>query len=348
MIFSVSAAGLACLSILIQSCRSHPVIDASGSPTLSTTSSSSTPRYTPSPEFLAWQKARNWQPPRPIMEDEKYFHENHYNNHYDARYFTTVLPEEERQLNLKYLVQTYLLFAQDIHVQTWLMHGTLLGWWWNKKILPWDSDADFMVMESDMKFLASYHNMTIHHFDLPYSTTTDDVAMAATASQIPMRRGLSTRTETQDEDDSSQTHGYLLDINPAWSNGSTADRANAIDARWIDTATGLYIDLTTLRRNPLDPAGELQVKDRHHYAYSDIFPLKTDTFEGVPALVPSSTADVLIEEYGDACLIKDDYSGHQFDYDKQLWLPFVYDWSESHKKYEKTFDKPNMEGEHPH
>jgi hypothetical protein len=31
-------------------------------------------------------------------------------------------------------MQTYLATIADIGVETWLMHGSLLGWWWNKKV----------------------------------------------------------------------------------------------------------------------------------------------------------------------------------------------------------------------
>ena len=36
------------------------------------------------------------------------------------------------------------------------MHGTLLGWYWNRKVMPWDSDLDVMVSEKSLHFLASY------------------------------------------------------------------------------------------------------------------------------------------------------------------------------------------------
>lgn len=35
---------------------------------------------------------------------------------------------------LKNLVQTYLATFSDLGIETWLMHGSLLGWWWGKKV----------------------------------------------------------------------------------------------------------------------------------------------------------------------------------------------------------------------
>lgn len=114
------------------------------------------------------------------------------------------------------------------------MHGTLLGWWWNRKILPWDSDSDVQVSEASMHFLASYYNMTVFHYRTP---------------RIPEGRD------------------YMLEINPHYTNREQTDRLNVIDARWVDTTSGLFIDITAARYNLTHPEGEgmLSCKDGHEY-----------------------------------------------------------------------------------
>lgn len=54
--------------------------------------------------------------------------------HYDARYAKYVLDEPVQLEAIKVLLQTYLATFRDIGVNTWLMHGSLLGWWWGKKV----------------------------------------------------------------------------------------------------------------------------------------------------------------------------------------------------------------------
>lgn len=44
------------------------------------------------------------------------------------------LPYSKKKERLSLLVETYLKTMRDIGVETWIMHGTLLGWWWNKKV----------------------------------------------------------------------------------------------------------------------------------------------------------------------------------------------------------------------
>lgn len=60
---------------------------------------------------------------------------------------------------------------------------------------------------------------------------------------------------------------YLLEVNPNYVNREQTDKLNVIDARWIDTESGLFIDITTVRYNLTHPAGEgiLSCKDGHEF-----------------------------------------------------------------------------------
>lgn len=54
--------------------------------------------------------------------------------HYDDKYFHEVLEPEDQYAGIRVLMQTYLATFRDLGIQTWLMHGSLLGWWWGKKV----------------------------------------------------------------------------------------------------------------------------------------------------------------------------------------------------------------------
>lgn len=105
------------------------------------------------------------------------------------------------------------------------------------QILPWDSDVDVQVAEESMQFLASYYNMTVFHYRTP---------------RIPEGRD------------------YMLEVNPHYKIRDQSDRLNVIDARWVDTDSGLFIDITTVRKNYTHPAGPgvLSCKDGHEYRVS--------------------------------------------------------------------------------
>jgi hypothetical protein len=85
-----------------------------------------------------------------------------------------------------------------------------------------------------MGFLASYYNMTVFHYRSP---------------RIPDGRD------------------YMLEVNPNYKVREQSDNLNVIDARWTDTVSGLFIDITTVRKNYSHPAGAdiLSCKDGHEY-----------------------------------------------------------------------------------
>jgi hypothetical protein len=72
-------------------------------------------------------------------EEFKYFHEPGNDDilgHYDTRFFTEPVADEERPQTLTYMVRAYLNFFEENGLETWIAHGTLLGWWWNGKVCP--------------------------------------------------------------------------------------------------------------------------------------------------------------------------------------------------------------------
>ncbi len=137
------------------------------------------------------------------------------------------------------MARSYFTTMNDLGVETWIMHGSLVGWWWNGRVLPWDSDVDVMVSEATMHFLAGFYNMTTYHYEAP---------------GLPDGRD------------------YMLEINPHYVTRERHDTLNVIDARWIDMDTGLFIDVTTVRRNETHPTpGIMSCKDGHDFAVSVSF-----------------------------------------------------------------------------
>jgi hypothetical protein len=74
--------------------------------------------------------------------EDKYFHEptghelgaDDMLGHYDSRFFHGLVTDEERVDTLEHMVQAYLNFFRMNDLETWIAHGTLLGWWWNGKV----------------------------------------------------------------------------------------------------------------------------------------------------------------------------------------------------------------------
>ncbi|KAL1997401.1 hypothetical protein VTN49DRAFT_841 [Thermomyces lanuginosus] len=228
--------------------------------------------------------------------EDKYFHEpvGHEKGaddrlgHYDSRYFRGMVTDAERMDTLTHMVRAYLQFADAHGLETWIAHGTLLGWWWNGKLLPWDWDIDAQVLDTTLARMGREFNQTLAIFT----------------------------------DDRNNTREYLLDVNPWAYFRDRGPGHNIIDARWIDTRSGLYIDITGLSVLQPDKAPDVwECKNRHKYRTEDLYPMRRSTFEGMSALIPYNYQDILTEEYGDKALAKTAFLAHTWDPNKGLWVP---------------------------
>ncbi|OAQ62844.1 mannosylphosphorylation protein (Mnn4) [Pochonia chlamydosporia 170] len=233
-----------------------------------------------------------------ISHEDQFFHtskfESHASNHdsthgYDSRYMTKPLNELARRDVARALVQSYLTTCRELHVKTWLMGGSLLGWWWGKKMMAWDYSSNVQITESDLHFLAAYHNGTIHFHKLN-----------------SMQKGKK----------------YLLEISPDYMNREQGGARDAVDGRWIDLGTGLYLNLTAVRYNPDHERGEGMLYSKNGQEFHDtlLYPLRDTTFEGVPAKIPFRYKEVLAGKYGDGALKNTYYKGHKFDVAEMQWV----------------------------
>jgi len=239
--------------------------------------------------------------PEDLSESEaeplKYFHEPQYNDtsleivrpsnhsiradekygHYDRRYFRGIVPYDQRSDALRHMIRAYLRFFADNGLETWIAHGTLLGWWWNGKKLPWDLDIDTQVPNRTLTYLATNLNSTTYHY-------------------IDKANGI--------------FRDYFLDVNPYYAERDRGDGMNIIDARWIDIRNGLYIDITGLSETqPETYPGVWACKNYHHYLTKDLYPLRDSAFEGMPAKIPYAYDKILVEEYAETALTLTEYAG---------------------------------------
>ncbi|TPX57321.1 hypothetical protein PhCBS80983_g03903 [Powellomyces hirtus] len=115
---------------------------------------------------------------------------------------------------------------------------------------------------------------------------------------------------------------YLLDVNPHHMT-RYHERENVIDARFIDTLSGHFIDITGLALTSVDHyTNEITVgcKSPHRYPLSTLFPLVRVLFEGVPTWRPFNTSAILEKEYKTGVLKKIKHNKHTFDPVKGRWF----------------------------
>jgi hypothetical protein len=77
----------------------------------------------------------------------KFFKEQANNKHFDIRYGNgSVYNKDIIKEELRYLLKEFVRIATPIHVRPVLMHGGLIGWMFNKDMLPWDDDIDMVII----------------------------------------------------------------------------------------------------------------------------------------------------------------------------------------------------------
>ncbi|KAJ4310465.1 mannosyltransferase [Neodidymelliopsis sp. IMI 364377] len=223
-------------------------------------------------------------------DDGKYFHEPGGDmtlGHYDKRYFHGVVSDEERRDTQKHMVRAYLDFFRANDLDTWIAHGTLLGWWWNGQRLPWDFDLDTQVSGATLHHMGEAYNQT------RYSYTSSDEQVQRT---------------------------YLLDVNPWIWERVRGNGANVIDARWIDIRNGLFIDITGLSEiEPDKQPGIWSCKNYHRYRTDELYPMRETMFEGVMAKVPYSYDKILTDEYKESALVNTQFNGHEWNPNAKIW-----------------------------
>jgi hypothetical protein len=94
------------------------------------------------------------------VNDTKYFFENSVSRHLDVRHskINRSIPLDFQAYLLRDLVHAWHQFSLDHKIVSWLAHGTLLSWFWNQKLFPWDTDLDFQMSYADVETLAKFNS----------------------------------------------------------------------------------------------------------------------------------------------------------------------------------------------
>ncbi|ODV97121.1 hypothetical protein PACTADRAFT_48877 [Pachysolen tannophilus NRRL Y-2460] len=152
-------------------------------------------------------------------------------DHYDWRFFNEYTFRDNKALHLATmhrLARVWFRLCKAFDVPTWLSHGPLIGWYWNGITLPYDYDLDLQLpIQSLHKLSKILNNTLIYDF-----TNEPNFEMENLSLDNKAELGLSS---------------FLFDVNPTYfDRNSLKNIDNQIDARLIDTNTGIYIDITAL------------------------------------------------------------------------------------------------------
>ncbi|CAK9440327.1 uncharacterized protein LODBEIA_P44270 [Lodderomyces beijingensis] len=247
--------------------------------------------------------------------------------HYDWRFFSELtVNKPEQSVVLHRLVKNWLAFARNHGIVTWIAHGSLLSWYWNGIAFPWDTDVDVQMPISELYKIGRYYNQSLI---------------------------IENAADAHGEFDG--VGRYFLDVGSSITNRTKGNGNNAIDARFIDVDTGLFIDITALaltnekvpsRYNQhyqhLSPATNVELppssskdtldqltinnqlqlyncRNNHFTSHEEISPLIRTIVENQVSYVPQRFLTILNVEYNLESLTKKNHRAFTYFSNLRLW-----------------------------
>lgn len=257
------------------------------------------------PKKKKTRKARNAK-----MANNKHFanvlidNDGHkYEANYDWRFFKKSLDHSRHRAALHQTIRAWLEMTKNLEITTWLSQESLIGWARNGIILPWENVVHFELPAREMGKLATSFNYTLIITDPSENSNT-----------------------------------YLVDVSPHFMERARKNDGNASpeapDARFIDTKTGVYIELNGVMsgdgRVPDDVKEQFpEEKDRFNFVNSgmgkfyhitDLLPLKKTLFEGKLANVPANAIRIVTADYNDVVSTNEFYN-YKYHEHLRLWVP---------------------------
>lgn len=270
-----------------------------------------------------------------ISDAPKYFSEvrffdSHYSkwlgDHHDWRFYNGVTWRTDQQvLVLHRLLKNYLHFCHSNGLITWVAHGSLLSWYWNGLSFPWDADTDVQMPIRDLHRLAREFNQSLVVENVGYDLPSQRIKDTEFA-------GLSR---------------YFVDVGLLITHRHNGNSKNAIDARFIDIDTGLYVDITGLSTSTDRAPGRYKAdfpdqkksgdkyaqhllemnrkynlfncRNHHFVSLDEILPLVLTTSQNALAYVPHGFGPILEHEYDITGMTSNRFEGSYYIAGLRMW-----------------------------
>lgn len=251
-----------------------------------------------------------------VLSTPKYFAEQYSDAHRAIGYgekSSAVKKSKARYDAIRGLSKALHAFATEHDFLYWLAHGTLVGQHWGGKPLSFDDDLDIQTTFEALHKMWPYRNQ-----------------MFAERYTLQINPWYLRRTSLNNK----KVGGPRFGINHETKQRIVLPKRqepNVIDARFIDTETGVFADITVLSAEVADDFWYDQEEGRakahnmervhdksvHTYDFHDISPLRQCTFEGLPHWCPNKAVEIMSREYPKA--LNNHYSFFRFDYKEETF-----------------------------
>lgn len=283
---------------------------------------------------------------------KKFFNEVHGKAHLDVRYGKRNLSKQIIHKQLKILLKETVHIFNIVNIPCIIMHGSLIGWYFGKHMLPWDDDIDIVILDEHRDKLKTLHQYQNNNILIEVNPVIDTIHRDP--NNIIEARIICKNTGVF-IDVTNLSKGNIFNIGPSTSNVVTKtfnlmkeyketdsfifkpvkyNYNDQFDIRYklknkyklkiyvkrIDASSGWKLNLNLfgydMNMKPLFNKFRINCFSPHYYSLKDIYPLKETIFENNKVYVPNNVENVLQLEYGDNVL-KPYYE--QFIYENGVW-----------------------------
>ena len=288
-----------------------------------------------------------------MIQNRKFFKEMKDNPHLDIRYGKKNLSNEIIHSKLKMLLKETVQIFDLVHIPCIIMHGSLIGWYFGKQMLPWDDDIDIVILDEHREKLKTLHqyqnNKILIEVNPVIDTIHRDPANIIEARIICKNTGvfidvtnlskgnlfkigsskfrLITKTFTINNKFDKNcsflfkpvTHKYKDQFDIRYE--LLKDNVIKLYVKRIDENLGWNFDLRLygydMNMNPLYNKSKINCFSPWYFNIDDIYPLRETTFENIKVSIPNNVENVLKYNYGNNVFIP--YSHMGYLYKNGIW-----------------------------
>jgi phosphorylcholine metabolism protein LicD len=225
------------------------------------------------------------------------------------------------QTELITLLKNFTIICSEKNIKPIIMHGSLIGWYFNRKILPWDNDIDIVLMGKSIENLKKINNFENDNFIIKVNPNSQnrniDKNNKIDARIISKKNGafidITFLYQSLDENFKKNILRYLNIIYNTNNPYMKANYENKFKylVRSINTSEDPNI------------SNYVNCKSPHYYNIKHILPLKEEKFEGYSIFVPNNTEECLYQEYGND-VFKPQFKNWRYNNETQIWKKYGY------------------------
>jgi phosphorylcholine metabolism protein LicD len=249
------------------------------------------------------------------ISKSKFFNEKGNNSHLDSKYGKNQnLQEIHREL--KKLLKQFTYICSEKEIKPIIMHGSLIGWYFNRRILPWDNDIDIVLTGKSIENLKKLDNFE-----------TEKIIIKVNPNSVDRNNDKNNKIDARVI---SKENGVFIDITFLYQSLDNNFKTNII--RYLSTIQNTtnpymranyenklkYIVKSINRSEPIESSGYVNCKSPHYYNIKHILPLKKEKFEDCDIFLPSNIQECLHQEYGPD-VFKPKFKNWVYDNKQEIW-----------------------------